>query len=871
MPDIPESKGPLERTHWFAERAGVGDGASPARFRAALFDTAEIPSRQALSARIVEEGLETLRPYLHELGEQLAVLVNAEGQVGHPSPMLEPLSDRGKGPAFNVQLGESAWGFLGIRLGDAYAYEADALRLVRGPRDRIGGPIETSGFSVETGMLIALITTSGQYQAYAMAQTSHAPWEELGPILDSSSARGIGRVTQLDIHPSDGNVLIAGAAGGGVWRTDDGGAHWRPLMDDQPSLTIGAVAFAPSDPDVIYAASGEDASPYNPAWPGPGIYRSSDGGETWPVLTEVESTRFSEIAVHPLKSRIAYAAGNVGLHKTRNRGLTWRRIAKGRVTSVVLDPDDPKRVYIGVYRHGIFRSKKGGKHFTRLPIDSLPPFDHGYIKLAIGRQGTPDTRFLIAKLGKHGQLIYWSKDGGDSWTKVVPDGVASSKDFAEWTSVIAVSPADDQCLYAGQRDKLRRSDNGGSRWDPIDTGGPQGQPLHYDHQDLVFDPSDADRIYLANDAGIYRSGNKGATWSFASGGLNIAQLHDLDISEQNQEFVACGAQESGVHYRDASGQWHAWDFQFDCTRVAIDAAKPEIVYFSSQFGVRNLVQYNQPSLARTTNANTIAALGKSGLRGFSPFVTIMTLDPDPAVANPADNRSVFLAGNDGLIPHLFRSTDGGTSWSRVEYQSASPHGPAGTPFIPEGDVTALEFVPGNSQIAYLGTSLGAVYRTTNGGANGEDWQRINEQEQKMFGIQVSAIATDLSDTQIWVVFAGDGVSFIDRPGVTPSYTSHVYKTIDHGANWTDASGYLFWQLPDVPTSAVVVDDQTAYPGRAYVGTDTGVFMTTTGGILWSQLGDGLPMAPVTRLRLHRSGRWLFAATMGRGAFRIKLA
>jgi photosystem II stability/assembly factor-like uncharacterized protein len=815
--------------------------------------------------------LETLRPYLRELGEHHAVLVSAEGHVDYPPILepLEPLSDRGKGPAFDVRLHDSAWGFLGIRLGDAYAYEADALRLVRGPRDRISGPIETSGFSVETGMLIALITTSGQYQASATAATSHAAWEELGPTLDLSSARGLGRVTQLDIHPSDGNVLVAGAAGGGVWRTDDGGAHWRPLMDDQPSLTIGAVAFAPSDPDVIYAASGEDASPYNPAWPGPGIYRSSDGGETWPVLTEVESRRFSEIAVHPLKSWIAYAAGNVGLHKTRNRGLTWRRVAKGRVTSVVLDPDDPKRVYIGVYRHGIFRSKKGGKHFTRLTIDAaLPHFAHGYIKLAIGRQGTPDTRFLIAKLGKNGQLIYWSKDGGDSWTRG-PDDVASSKDFAEWTSVIAVSPVDDQCLYAGQRFTLMRSVNGGTSWTPIQAG-PQGQDLHPDHQDLVFDPSNADRIYLANDAGIYRSGNKGATWSFASGGLNIAQLHDLDISEQNQEIVACGAQESGVHYRDASGQWHTWDFQFDCTRVAIDAAKAEIAYFSSQFGVRNMVQYNQPSLARTINANTIAPLGKSGLRGFSPFVTIMTLDPDPTVANPADNRIVFLAGNDGLIPHLFRSTNGGTSWNRVEYQSPSPYGPAGTPFIPEGDVTALEFVPGNSQVAYLGTSLGAVYRTTNGGANGEDWIRINEQEQQMFGNQVSAIAADPNDTQVWVVFAGDGVSFIDRPGVTPSYLSHVYKTVNHGASWIDASGYFFWQLPDVPTSAVVVDDQATYPGRAYVGTDTGVFVTTTGGIAWSQIGDGLPMAPVTRLRLHRSGRWLFAGTMGRGAFRFKL-
>jgi photosystem II stability/assembly factor-like uncharacterized protein len=871
MPDIVDSRTPLERTRWFAERAGTGAGASPERFRAALSDTQNIPSRRSLAARVIEEGFEALRPYLGDLPVDRAVMVDVHGGVSHPPTLDESLDDRGKGPTFDVRMHDSPWAFLGIRLRDVSAFEAGALRLVTRQRARSISPIETSGFSTETGILIALITSTGQYQASVTALPVRAPWAELGPTLDPLSARGLGRVTQLDIHPSNGDVLVAGAAGGGVWRTDDGGLHWRPLMDDQPSLTIGAVAFAPSNPDVIYAASGEDASPYNPAWPGLGIYRSSDGGKRWPVLAQVESTRFSEIAVHPWKSRIAYVAGNVGLYKTRNSGRTWRRIAKGRITSVVVDHDDPNRVYIGVYRKGIYRSTNG-HHFSRLTVDSqLPDFDHGYIKLDISQRGTSKTRFLIAKFGKRGQLIYTSPDGGNTWTRG-QDDVAWSEDFAEWTSVIAVSPVDDDCLYAGQRFMLMRSDHGaGSGWSSIEAG-PLGRDLHPDHQDLVFDPNSRDRIYLANDAGVYRSPNKGATWEFASGDLNIAQLHDLDISEQDAEIVACGAQESGVHYRDHSGLWHTLDFRFDCTRVAIDAADSQIVYFSSQFGVKKMIQENQPSLARTTNASAIVQLGSTGLSGRSPFVTIMTLDPNPSIANPAVNRILFLAGNDGLIPHLFRSANGGTSWTRVEYQSASQYGPTGTPFVPEGDITALEFAPGSSSVLYLGTSLGAVYRSANGGAHGEDWQRINDpiKDPYIFGMQISAISAAPDDSQLWVVFAGDGVSFVDRPGVTPSRMSHVYKTLDGGAYWIDASGYFFWQLPDVPTSAVVVDDQVAYPGRAYVGTDTGVFVTTTGGILWSQLGDGLPMAPVTRLRLHRSGRWLFAATMGRGAFRYKL-
>jgi len=869
---------PPGRAEWFAERTGTGPGASSLR-RLALALARQVPTEADLPHRVLEAGLRSLQGFLRDNPDVPVGLVDAGSRVLAVEVMDGSLIENvenSRGPIVAVSDAPSPFAFLGIRLPTVSPPEFEALRLVGRPA--AGQPVSFlpgSGSSGSDQLLVGLITSAGQYQA-ALAAPILPAWQELGPIGPLGSARdypgGIGRVTQIDVHPSDGQVVIAGAAGGGVWKTEDGGAHWYALMDDHDlfadrTLTIGAVAFAPSDPSVIYAASGEDAAPYDPAWPGTGIYRSSDGGATWPVACAVESTRFSAIAAHPQDPATVYVAGNRGLHKSVDGGLHWSTVWRGRVTDVVLDPNCPDRVYIGVYRRGVYRSTTGGtgtsNAFTLLFLDyDLTPDDHGYIKLAIKAGGAGGSPFLAAKLGRRGQRIYTSQDGGDTWTRRQDyDADLPQAGLAEWTSVIAISPDDEDEIYAGQRFILRRSTDGGGHWSPAQAD----SELHPDHQDLGFDPGDSSRIYLANDAGVYRSDTAGApgSWTLVSGGLNIAQLYDLDISQQNADIVAVGAQESGIFYRNG-GAWTNLDFRWDGTRVAVDPSDPRIVYFSSQFGV------TRKTLSRTIDGGaSVEPLGTAGLSGDSPFVTILTLDPNPGVADPAHNRIIFLGGSKGLIPHLFRSQDAGQSWHRVESVAA---GGAAAPFVPEGDITAIEFAPSDSSIVYLGTSLGAVYRTATGGATPADWQRIDN--GLPFGEQISAISVHpTSPDRVWVVFGGEGVTFTSRPDVVvnPAGSSHVFKGVPGGGGWTwtDASGtpFLPWSLPDVPTSAVVVDRNSWFE-VVYVGTDVGVFKTWNGGVTWTRLERGLPRVPVTRLRLHLSARWLYAATMGRGAFRL---
>lgn len=710
-------------------------------------------------------------------------------------------------------------------------------------------------------------------------------WVSFGPTPTPGFA-GIGRVTQIAIHPTDGNILIAGAAGGGVWRTNNGGVSWWPTMQLQPTLTIGAVAIAPSHPQIMYAASGEDGGSTNPAWGGAGLYRSNNGGGTWTLMTSVPSSRFSALVVHPLRPDTIYLAGNRGLHKSTDGGITWRTnpgkqsLFDDQVTDVVIAFDEPvfteatlaaaavfpfplyaERVYIGVNNDGVYRSTVGGEQsgatpaFTRLDgTDQLPSaFSAGWIKLAIGRGGAHGTRFLAAKMGPAGSRIFTTIDGGTTWTERAPDVARVAYD--DWCSVIAVDPADENILYAGAAFALERTLNGGANPEDWVSIGPAIE-VHPDHQDIAFDPRDPRRLFLANDGGVYRSGNRGDSWTFASGSLAITQFYDIDISEKNRQVVAGGAQDNGVYYRDEFGFWRNFRWG-DGTQTAIDPTSPGIFYFSTQHGLPG-------GLGRSVNGGgTQQLLGQTGLSGNSPWVTIIKLEPTDPLANPARDRVMFVCGDF----ELFRSADSGQTWQRVDEAT-------GCSFRPEGEITALEYATSDPSILYLGTGLGALYRAVNGGRNAADWTRMDTPGSSADALfpfcRIQAIRVNPGNANdVWLVFGGSGVSFTERPDVilNPTGTSHLFRNRNatNINGWEDVSGsFATLSLPDVPTNAAALDDMDSEV--AYAGTDIGVFRTADGGDTWWAFQDNLPRSPIVELRFNRRFRRLFAGTMGRGVY-----
>ncbi|UVF22236.1 hypothetical protein HPT29_026500 (plasmid) [Microvirga terrae] len=687
-------------------------------------------------------------------------------------------------------------------------------------------------------------------------------WRSIGPT-PAAGFSGIGRVTQLAVHPTKGNILIAGAAGGGVWRSDNSGITWRPLMELQPTLTIGAVAFAPSNPNIIYAASGEDADGWNPAWGGIGLYRSTDGGTHWSIATKVSSTRFSAIVVHPTDPDILYLAGDQGLHRSDDGGLSWianpgqDSLFDATVTDIVIAHDDPDRLYVGVHLDGVYETVTGGIQvgmspaFTRLDAAGQLPSGGGagWIKLSIGRSGANGSNCILAKLGPNGSRIFRTQDGGATWPELAAN--VASVSFDEWCSVVAVDPTDENVIYAGNNIGLQRTTNGGAAsadWASASAG------VHADQQDLAFDPNSAAVLYLANDGGVYRSIDRGATWEFRSGALAITQMYDIDIAERDRDIAAGGAQDNGVYYRNAAGVWRhiPWG---DGTQVAIDQTDPKIFYFSSQNGLPTNIRKS------TDGGVTHQQIGQNGLSGGSPWITIIKLDPTDPIVNPSTSRTLFVCG----ATELFRSTDGGQNWQRVNDGS-------GNPFSAFGTITALEFAPSDPTILYLGTENGALYRGVNGGSTAADWSRIDlagtSADMLFPNAQIQSLAVNPHEPDdVWAVFGGSGVNFTNRPNMilNPLGISHLFRSIDAGTTWLDASGQIAPTiLPDVPTSAVAVSDFDSEV--AYAGNDVGVFRTVDGGQTWTAFQDGLPRSPVTELRLNRRFDRLVAATMGRGAY-----
>jgi hypothetical protein len=687
-------------------------------------------------------------------------------------------------------------------------------------------------------------------------------WRSIGPVPGEGFG-GIGRVTQLAIHPTNGNVLLAAAAGGGVWRSDNGGLSWRALMELQPTLTTGAVAFAPSNPQVMYATSGEDADGWGPAWGGVGLYRSNDGGAHWTIGANMPSTLFSAILVHPNDPNTIYVAGNLGLHKSDDGGASWitnpglMSLLDAQITDIVIAHNDPGRLYVGVQFDGVYETTTGGEQvgltpaFTRLDGSNQLPSggDAGWIKLAIGRAGANGSNCIVAKLGADGSRIFRTQNGGTTWTELAPNVAAVS--FDEWTSVIAVDPTDENVMYAGNNSGLMRTTNGGATtgdWASISAG------IHADQQDLVFEPTNASRIFLANDGGVYRSGNQGTTWEFTSGNLAITQLYDIDIAERDRDIVGGGAQDNGVYYRDAAAVWHhiPWG---DGTQFAIDQTDPAIFYFSSQNGLPTWIRKSIDGGASHQQ------IGQAGLSGGSPWVTIIKLDPTDPIANPATNRTLFVCGTS----ELFRSTNGGQNWQRVNDAT-------GNAFQTFGTITALEFAPSDPTVLYLGTGSGALYRGVSGGATAADWTRLDlvgtSADMLFPNAQIQALSVNPTNpNDVWVVFGGAGVDFTNRPNMilNPLGISHLFRSTDGGTNWMDTSGQFSpTNLPDVPTSAVAISDFDSEV--AYAGTDVGVFRTVDGGETWTAFQDGLPRSPVVELKFNRRHNRLFAGTMGRGVY-----
>jgi hypothetical protein len=689
----------------------------------------------------------------------------------------------------------------------------------------------------------ALDRAAAQASAVAARTRAVAPelaaasWSFVGP-------RNIGgRVLDIAVDPATAGTLYAATATGGVWKSTDAGATMVRSWPDGLSQSIGAIAAAPDG--TLYAGGGE-AGPGGGSitYGGRGVYRSTDGGAHWKRAGNMPSPTVGRILVDPADPDRVFVAGSGdlfnpgggrGVYRSTDAGAHWTRVLKGttKTTGAVdlaMDPSNPDVLYAAMWDHirkpderiyggkgsGVYRSTDGGDSWTRLG-NGLPPAgpDVGRIGIALSAS-TPKRVYAVMGTTDGGfQGLYRSNDAGDSWTKLTASGLAGSQSsYSWWFGRLWVDPSDKDRLFAAGV-PLELSTDGGQ------TFGSAGS-VHADQHAMAWDPNVAQRVYLGNDGGVYRSNTGG------SGGWTVAtvqpftQFYSVDVSEQDTTRVVGGAQDNNA-LRSWPTNWNAF-VGGDGEETLIDPTNQNAIYGCSQYGACS---------RSTTGGTSTLPFGATTSDRYNWFT--------PVVLDPSNPQVVYLGGN-----RLNRSANGAATFGVI---SPDLTGGPGHDSYPFGTITTVAASATKPNELLVGTDDGRLWYTTNLGGT---W--IQASDPDLPGFWISRVAIDPTDAKVmYVTYSGY------RSGTE---TPYVLKSANTGAAWTDITG----NLPAAPVNDLVVDG-----AALYAATDVGVYVTSDGGGTWNALGTGLPNLPVDDIELVASTDELYAATFGRGMWKVSLA
>lgn len=655
-------------------------------------------------------------------------------------------------------------------------------------------------------------------------------WECIGPTNIG------GRLTCIAVRPDNPDRLLAGAAGGGVWRSNDAGRSWKPLWHRR-DLNVGALARDPRDPDIVYCGTGE-ANLSADSYPGVGLYRSANDGRSWTLLASSARTgipsRIGAIAVDPFDSKHLKIGGvgysdevPGGLYTTRDGGINWTResfISRHNYWchTIVFHPTSRGVVYATITergsRNGIWMSADGGASWRQLRQGLPDPARCGRISLAIALS---DPRVIYTQIAgeNEGVLgVFRSPDGGSSW-KDIAGAHFRDEDQMSYGNAIAVRPDNPDCVICGGVDLHLTTDGGrtwrrATRWD-ADRGA--AAYAHADHHALVIPSAAPARIFDVNDGGLDVSEDGGRAWSNRSNGLAVTMFYDVDVAQSDPRALGGGAQDNGtlVTKTGSAGEY----FELlggDGGWILYDPGDGQRVFATYQFmGIWRFDRRNPDGVDITPPAP----------RGERESVWMVFTAMDPV-----DPRRVYAGST-----RVWRTSNGGGSW-----QAISPH-------LDSSPISAIEVATADPKRLYVGTENGGIFRSAD---RGRTWS-ANLAGAELPGVTITRIESSPRDADL--VFA-TAANFGH---------SHVFRSHDGAMTWSDVDR---GRLPDVPHHAVAI--QSEDPKRVYVCNDAGVFVSVDGGENWRSLTRNLPYVPVVDLVYRGPDRTLTAATYGRSLWRI---
>jgi len=657
-------------------------------------------------------------------------------------------------------------------------------------------------------------------------------WTQLGPGNIG------GRIRAIAVHPTDPNIVYIGAVAGGVWKSTNGGTSWSVLNDFMGNLAVCALVIDPNNSNTIYAGTGEGFFNLD-AIRGAGIFKSTDAGSSWAQLSSTSNSDFYYVNDLDFDAfnGVLYAATRKGLYSSNDGGVNFTaKVTAGGSDANCMDIEialtDPRTIFatFGLFSQAeIWRSTDAGVSF----VQNMTLANFGRIEMAVSKSNPAFAYASFMDLSTYGTgaLIYTTNTGANWFYATVPgpsySGAATYTGGQAWyDNILAVDPDNANNLLAGGIDNWKTTD-GGTSWTQKTNWYSQGGAPPYAHADqhtYAFAPSNPNIVYLGNDGGIYKSTNKGESWTSLNNNLFITQFYYGAVNPTGTVYAG-GTQDNGTLRSTGSSNW--------TEILGGDGGATEI-----DFNNTNNIYMEYVNLAFFKSTDGGATFFKSmtgiptgpnfydGTTDRTQFISPFSMDPN--------NSSTIVAGT----YRVWRTTDGAANWTAISSDlTGDGSGSSGA------TLSTVIAAKGNSNVIYAGCSNGRVQVTTDGGSN---W---NLRTSGLPNLSVTKIATDPnSPATAYVTFSGYTAS------------SKIYKTTNYGNNWTNVSG----NLPNIPTNCVFVNP--ANGNNIFAGTDLGVFSTTDGGSSWVQDIGGMANVPVLDLDYRASDNKLFAATHGRSMY-----
>ncbi len=712
-------------------------------------------------------------------------------------------------------------------------------------------------------------------------------WTSIGPSIMS------GRVTDIARPLDQPHTIYVASASGGTWKTTNEGTTWKPIFDDAPSASTGAIAVDPQDSNIVWLGTGE-SNIFRSSMAGTGVYRSSDAGETWQSMGLADTHHIARIVVHPKDSNTVYIAAcgheyspnsERGIFKTTDGGKTWvKSLYEDDMTGgydFVMDPQEPNTLYASMWHRirrpwsdplpgnggGVYRTDDGGKNW-KLLTNGLPPRGKaGRIGIALA-QSQPQTIYALVdnheafRKAKEGELdsygrqkqdvikgaeVFRSDDRGETWRRTHNDNEFMQRLFSTYGWVfgqIRVDPNDPETIYV-MGVSMGKSNDGGKTFAPVEY-----PDLHGDHHALWIDPSNSNYLINGNDGGVNLSYDGGKTWKNIEN-MPLAQFYNVAI-DNAEPFNVYGSIQDNMSWMGPSrpgrdGVSNEWKLipGGEAGYIEIDPNDETTLYSESFYGT--LLRSTRSSGPQPTARRR--SFGGWETKMIKPEIAGETLRGQwhaPFQLSPHDSKVIYHGMN-----RVFRSTNRGDSWETIS-PDLTHYNPKKQGNISFATLSSLSESPQKAGLLYAGTDDGRLHVTQDGG---KTWTEI-----------VDGLPPHKWVSRVAASKYNESTVFLAQNGKTDNdFQAYVYRSDDYGRTWKDIVG----NLPGGPVNVIKEDPHAK--DVLYVGTDLGVFVSKNGGSNWEVLGSGLPITFVHDLIVHQRDKVMVIATHGRGMFTLDVA